>query len=290
VRQLPGVKSYGLTSVLPLTGVVGWGGINVEGFTPQPGQELQVDLRSADSGYFSTMDIPLIQGRFFSDHDTSESQPVVIIDQKFAQRFWPHGDPIGKHLWFDPKKPITIAGVVGTVKQYGLDSDSKIVVYFPHAQQANGGMYLVAHTAKDPAGLANVITAEIHAVDPNVVVYEVRTMQERLYASLARPRFATALLGSFAMFAMLLAAIGVYGVVSYLVTQNTHEIGIRLALGAGTAGVMGMVIRQGLSLAGLGIAGGLIGAVALTRVMTSLFYLGSARSTGRRLPPWPSSL
>ena len=137
-------------------------------------------------------------------------------------------------------------------------------------------MFLAVHTASDAARLANPIVAQIHAVDPNVVVYEVRTMQERLYASLARQRFAMTLLSSFALFAMLLAAMGVYGVVSYLVSQNTHEISIRLTLGAQTSSVLGMVVQQGLTLAGAGIVAGLIGAIALTRVMTSLLFGVSA--------------
>ena len=276
VRQLPEVKSCGLVSALPLTGEVGWGIIDVEGFTPQPGQELQADLRVADTDYFSTMEIPLIQGRYFSEHDTPDSQQVVIVDENFARRFWPRENPIGKHLWFDPKKPFVIAGVVGNVKQYGLDSDSKIVAYFPESQAGDGGLYLVAGTVSDPAGLANPIVAQIHAVDPDVVVYDIHSMQDRLYASLARRRFAGALLGSFAIFAMLLAAIGVYGVIAYMVSQNMHEIGIRMALGARSGSIVGMVLRQGLSLTGAGIVAGLVGAVALTRLMASLLFGVSA--------------
>ena len=272
IARLPGVISYGMGSPIPLTGEIGWGGINVEGFTPEPGQELQVDQRMADRGYFSTMQIPLIQGRFFSDHDTAQSQQVAIIDQRFAQRFWPHGDAIGKHLWYDPKQLFVIEGVVGSVKQYGLDSDSKIVVYFPQSQRTYGAEYVVARTASDPAAMANPIVAQIHGVDPNVVIYEVRTMADRLYASLARQRFASAMLASFAVFALILAAVGVYGVMSYLVTQSTHEIGIRVALGASAGSILGIVVRQGMNLAGLGIAAGLMGAIALTRLMTSLLF------------------
>jgi predicted permease len=272
IDHLPGVEAEGVVSVLPLSGEVGWGGIKVEGYSPPPGQELQVDIRLASTDYFRAMSIPLVQGRFFSDHDTGDAQRVAIIDEKFARRFWPHDDPVGKHLWFDPKKPITIAGVVGVVKQYGLDNEGKIAVYFPHQQMASSGMFLVARASSDPAALGGAITREIHGVDPGAVVYDVRTMQDRLYDSLARQRFATTMLGAFAAFALLLAAIGVYGVMSYLVSQGTHDIGVRVALGARPGNILGLVVRQGMELAAIGIAGGLIGALALTRVMASLLF------------------
>ena len=273
ITHLPGVKSQGLISALPLTGSVGWGEINVEGYTPPPGQELQVDVRVASNEYFSAMEIPLLKGRFFNEHDTKDSQQMAIIDEKFAQRFWPHDNPIGKHLWFDhPDKPFTITGVVGVVKQYGLDSDGKIAVYFPHLQAPDRGMYLVVRTSSDPAGLAGAVVREIHAVDPNAVVYEVRTMQDRLHDSLARQRFSTLMLGAFAAFALLLAAVGVYGVMSYLVSQSTHDIGVRVALGARPGNILGLVVRQGMELAAIGIVGGLIGALVLTRAMTSLLF------------------
>ncbi len=271
VARLPGVKAQGIASVLPLTGEVEWGGINVEGYHPPPGQELQVDLRTASSDYFRTMAIPLVRGRFFSDQDTS-GPAVAIIDAKFAQRFWPHDDPIGKHLWFDPKKPVAIVGVVGVVKQYGLDNEGKIAVYLSARQSADNGMFLVARTAADETGLAEAIIREIHAVDSNVVVYNVRTMDARLRDSLARQRFATVMLGAFAAFALLLAAVGVYGVMSYLVAQSTHDIGVRMALGARAGDILAMVVRQGMTLGGIGIAAGLIGAALLTRVMSSLLF------------------
>jgi predicted permease len=277
IERIPGVAAEGTVSTLPLTGAVGWGGINVEGFTPAPGQELQVDLRSASADYFRAMEIPLKGGRFFSEHDTPQSEQVVIVDDRFARRFWPGGDAVGKHVWFDPKKPILVVGVVGTVKQYGLGDEGKIAVYFPDQQAGDNGMYLVVRTASDPAAVSAAVVNEIHAVDRGVAVYEVRTMQDRLYASLARERFSTTMLGAFAIFALILAAVGVYGVVSYLVTQNQHDLGLRMALGAQRADIIRMVMRQGMGLAGWGIGAGLAGALALTRFMESMLFGVSAR-------------
>jgi predicted permease len=276
ITHLPGVVAEGAVSALPLTGSVGWGGIHVEGYNPPPGQELQVDQRDASTDYFRTMQIPLISGRFFSDQDNLESPKVAIIDQKFAQRFWPHHDAVGKHLWFDPKKPITIVGVVGVVKQYGLDTDGKIATYFPMQQGPDRGTFLVARSSSDNPGLSNAITREIHAVDPAVVIYGIRTMNDRLHDSLARQRFSSTMLGAFASFALLLAAVGLYGVMSYLVTQSTHDIGILVALGARRENILALVVRQGMQLTLIGIFSGLIGAAALTRVIASLLFGVSA--------------
>jgi predicted permease len=274
IARLPGVLAVGTVSALPLAGSIGWGQINVEGYTPPPGQELQVDTRIASTDYFRTMEIPLIQGRFFDDHDTATAKPAAIIDEKFARRFWPHTSAVGKHIWFDdPKKAITIAGVVGVVKQEGLDAEGKIVAYFPQSQQTENDMYLVARTSSaDPAALANAIVHEIHAVDGNVVVYQIRTMQDRLQQSLARRRFSSTMLGAFAVFALVLASVGVYGVMSYLVTQSRHDVGLRVALGAQPGDIIGLVVRQGMGLAAVGILAGLAGAAVLTRLMSSLLF------------------
>jgi predicted permease len=272
ISHLAGVKSEGATSGLPLSGSIGWGGINVEGYTPPPGQELQSDIRVASTDYFRAMDIALVKGRYFSDFDTADSQQVAIIDEKFAQRFWPHGNPVGKHLWFDPKKPFTITGVVKVVKQYGLDMDSKIAVYFPHQQTGASGMYLVAKTSSDPAGLSSAIVREIHAVDPTVAVFDIHTMEERVYGSMARQRFAATMLTAFALFALLLTTVGVYGVISYLVSQSRHDLGIRIALGAQQGNILGLVLGQGMKLTVVGVVIGLLGALGLTRVMASLLF------------------
>lgn len=274
LARIPGIESRGAVTSLPLTSSVGWGSINVEGWIPQPGQELQVDQRAATPDYFRTMGIPLIKGRFFDAFDAvPKAQPVAIIDEKFAQRFWPNDNPIGKHVWNNPKQQMTIVGVVGSVKQYGLDVDGRIVVYRPSLGLLG---YQVARTASDPASVAGAMVRAIHEVDPTVPVYDIRTMNDRLKDSVARQRFATVMLGAFSVFAMILAIIGVYGVISHLVTQGSHDIGLRMALGAQRSRIVRMVIRQGMELTGAGVILGLVFAALLTRVMTALLFGVSA--------------
>jgi predicted permease len=269
IARVPGVMVRGAVSVLPFTTGVGWGSINVEGWTPQPGQELQVDQRGATPDYFKTMQIPLIKGRYFTDPDTvPNAQPVVIIDEKFAQRFWPAGDAVGKQVWGDPKRKATIVGVVGTVKQYGLDIDGRIVAYRPTGYS----QYQVARTAGDPAATAAAIAAAIRSVDPTVPVSDLRTMTDRMSGSLARQRFSMIMLTAFAVFALILAAVGVYGVMSYLVSQGTHDIGVRMALGAQRSSILGMIMRQGMELTVTGVVIGTAGAFLLTRVMATLLF------------------
>jgi putative ABC transport system permease protein len=273
LASVPGVKERGAVSALPFTSSVGWGQISVEGWTPEPGQELQVDQRGASTKYFSTMKIPLIAGRFFTDADLPQNaDPVVVIDNKFARRFWPNADAIGKHVWFTPARKFTIVGIVGTVKQYGLDIDGRIVVYLP---SANAG-YQVARTSGDPATVARAMVKKMHELDPSLTVFDVQTMSDRMSGSMARQRFATTMLGVFAAFALVLAVVGVYGVMSHLVAQGSHDIGVRMALGAERRGILLMVLRQGTELTIAGVAAGLLGAVALTRVMASLLFGVSA--------------
>ena len=167
---------------------------------------------------------------------------------------------------------IEIVGVVGVVKQYGLDADTRMTVYFPQAQFPISTTYIVARTTPDPATAAPALIREIHSLDPLLPVYGVRTMEDRLADSLARQRFAMSMLGAFAGFAVILAVVGIYGVVSYLVTQSTHDIGVRMALGALPNNILGLVVGQGMKLAVAGVAAGLLGAFALTRVMESLLF------------------
>ena len=269
LAAVPGVTARGAVSSLPFTSSVGWGSINVEGWTPQPGQELQVDQRGATADYFKTMQIPLVKGRFFSDNDMPmAAEQVAIIDEKFAQRFWPAGDAVGKHLWNDPARKMRIVGVVGSVKQYGLDVDGRVVVYRPSPWAG----YQVARTSGDPAAVAGELVRKIREYDPTITVFDIQTMPSRMSASMARQRFSTIMLGSFAVFALILAIVGVYGVMSHLVTQGAHDIGVRMALGAERRSILLMVLRQGMELTVAGSILGIIGAIALTRVMASLLF------------------
>jgi len=278
VRGLPGVTGFGAVSVLPMTPSVGWGGMEIEGYVPpKDAPELQLDKRSATPDYFSTMEVPLIAGRFFTASDTDKSQPVVLIDQKMADRFWPKGDAIGKRIRQGDKQPwLTIVGVVGVVKQYGLGIDTKMVTYFPYALWLNGEMFVTARTTGDPAALANSIVEQVHAIDADVPVFDIATMQQRVHDSVARQRFAMTMLGAFAAFAMILAAIGIYGVMSFLVLQGTSDIAIRMALGARRETILSLVMQQGMGLALIGIAAGIVGALSLTRLMSGLLFHVSA--------------
>jgi len=278
VAHLSGVTAEGAVSSLPLTPSVGWGGIQVEGYVPPPNQpELQVDVREATPGYFGAMQIPLRMGRAFSATDTANTQPVIVIDQKMANRFWPHGDALGKRIRGGDKSPWSvIVGVVGVVKEYGLDLDTRMVVYFAHAQHPDGTMFLVARTSSDPAGMADAIVQQVNALDSNVPVFDVATMERRVHDSVARQRFAMTMLSGFAVFAVILAAIGVYGVMSFLVTQGSGDIAIRMALGARPRRILSLVFQQGMGLTLTGILAGLLGAFALTRVMSSLLFGVSA--------------
>jgi predicted permease len=270
VRHLPGVTAEGLVTALPLTPAVGWGGVHVEGYVPPPNQpEIQVDKRLASVDYFRTMQIPLVRGHWFIPEDMQKSASV-IVDEKMAHFFWPGGDAIGKHVRSDSKDPwLTIVGVVGVVKEYGLDEDTRMVMYLPYVGTTS---YLVARTDSDASRLAETIVAQIHGIDTEVPVYNVTTMDQRLRDSLARQRFSMTMLTAFAIFAMVLAAVGLYGVMAYLVEQGTGEIAIRMALGAQRSSVLAMILRQGMFLACAGIVLGLAGAAVLTRLMAALLF------------------
>jgi putative ABC transport system permease protein len=280
IEALPGVKSAGAISFLPFAGLGAATSFKIEG-RPEPGagQRLVTDVRVTDENYFRTMNIPLISGRTFNEHEETEPRHVIVINETLARKHFPGEDPIGKRLTVamsDNPVPTEIIGVVGDVKHMGLDSETKAMVYWPHPELAYGGMTIVIRTANDPLQLAAPAQAAIQAIDPNQPVSDVRTMNQLLAESVARTRFNTLLLGLFSAVALVLAAVGIYGVISYSVTQRTHEIGLRMALGASARDVLGMVVGQGMSLVVIGVGLGLIAAFALTRLMSSLLFGVSA--------------
>jgi putative ABC transport system permease protein len=272
VQALPGVKQTGGIDVLPLASSLRQASrFLIEGQpVPPAGARPVAQIRSVSLGYFAALDIPLLQGRNFSQADWTLTN--VVINETMARRFWPGGDVLGKRInicSLDPQPCwFSIIGIVGNVHQFGLDAEPTLDVYF------SGGWtpYLVIRTDADPSRLAIAATEVVHKFDPNLPVTEVLTMDELLSDSVAPRRFAAVLIGAFAGLALLLAAVGIYGVTSYTVNQRTQEIGIRMALGAQPRDVRGLILGRTMWLAFIGVALGLVGALALTRYLGSLLY------------------
>jgi predicted permease len=274
---LPGVTSSGGVTSLPLSQYFAWGPITVEGRTPAPGEAfLNADQRVAAGRYFETMQIPLVRGRLFTDEDRAPGQRVIIVDEFLAREIWPGQDPIGKRVRLGDAKSDapwqTVVGVVGRVKQYSLETDGRIALYMPHRQAPSRALYVVVRTNRDPTALSSSVAQAIHELDSDLPLYHVTPMSERVNGSLARQRFLMLLLSVFAGVAMILAAIGIYSVMAYLVSQGTREIGIRIALGATPRGILGLVLRQGTMVVAAGLGAGLLGAAALAGLVRSLLF------------------
>jgi putative ABC transport system permease protein len=279
LERTPGVESVGTSYSLPMSAVAfAWEPITIEGYAPPTAQDTIIsNVRIINPGYFDVMRIPLKLGRYFTGQDIKGAQETVIVNEALAERFWPNEYPIGKRLQRGKSGPWkTVVGMISDTKEYSAEKEPPIAVYYPAEQVIARNMYLVIRTTSDPVPMTAAMVKEIQAVDPEMPVYDIGSMDQRLYGSLARQRFSMFLLGVFALIALILAAIGVYGVMAYSVSQLTHEIGVRIALGARPDAILRLVIRQALILAALGIAIGLVGAFALTRVMSSLLFGVSA--------------
>jgi putative ABC transport system permease protein len=285
VERLPGVVSAGYTTSVPLQWKGGSNGFRIEGVEPPPGVIENAVHRQVSAHYLETVGLRLRGGRYFDEHDDARSQPVVIINETMARQFWNGESPLGRRISFgegDDAEPWrTIVGVVADVRQMGMDAPVKAEMYIPYRQIKTFPFYkprdLVVRTAGgDPLALVPAVRSEIHAVDPDQPLSNIATMEEQLGEETASRGLAMRLLSAFAALALLLAAVGIYGVLAYFVEQHVPEIGVRLALGAQPRYILGLVLKKGMALALGGVALGLAASLALARVMSGLLFGVSA--------------
>jgi predicted permease len=273
VRSLPGVQNAELTRVVPFSGNGVGGPFTVEGHEPEPG-EVAKDawLRCVTPGYFNAMGMPVKIGRAFQSSDTENSQRVAVVDEKLARMYWQNGDPTGKRIRIGGGTWMTIVGVVPSVKNRKLDENTKPYVYFPASQWVSRDMSLVVRTTNDPTLLVPAIREQLAILDPELPLFDVKTIEQAMSRTLITKRLTNLVFGSFAATALLLAMLGIYGVMSLSVGSRTNEFGIRMALGAETKDVLRLVIGQGMKLTLLGVGVGLAGALALTQLLNTLLF------------------
>jgi predicted permease len=274
LKAVPGVEGAGAVVTLPLTGAFESTDVIIPGQESlSAGQRPEADYTTVTTDYFRTLQIPLLKGRQFTSQDSKDAPGVIIINDILARRCWPNEDPIGKRLTVGfEKDPRQIIGVVGSIKQTTLDADVRPAMYMPYLQSPNNGVTVVVRTTGDPLALAAAVREQVRSLDKDVPVTHVRTMAEVFGTSVAQPRFSMLVVGLFAALALVLSAVGIYGVMAYSVSRRAHEIGVRMALGARASQVLKLVLKEGMTLALLGIGIGLFGAFALTRLMATLLF------------------
>ncbi len=280
MQALPGVESAGAVSFLPFASPHAGTLVEIEGRPKMPpGQGLGTGGIVTDLNYFRAMRIPLKRGRLYTDQEAAEMRHVVVVNEAFARTNFPGEDPLGKRVVIymkDDNQPCEIIGIVGDSKHMNLDAEVKPMSYWPHPELVYSGMTFVIRTQGEPTAVANAARNVIRTLDPEQPVADVRTMESLIGTSVARARFNTLLLTIFAVVALLLAGVGIYGVMAYSVAQRTHEIGVRMALGARAGDVLKLVVRRGMTLALAGVALGVIASFALTRLMETLLFNVSA--------------
>ena len=285
IRTVPGVEAAGVVRALPLATTIGDWGLNIDGYQESPGREAKGDWQIVTDGAFEAMGARLVRGRWFTAADTSSAQPVMVVNETMARTYWPNGEAIGGRVTvgggmnvIDQPTPVVV-GIVADERHNGVTSVVKEKFYVPHSQWhlvTNGNLirnaFVVVRMPGNPLAAASPVRAIIRDLDPSLPVAAVRPMTDVVATALATPRLTGFLLGTFAAIASALAVIGLYGVLSYLVARRTHEIGIRMAMGADRAQVLGMIVRRGVALAAVGIVVGLGAALAMSRLVQGLLY------------------
>jgi putative ABC transport system permease protein len=275
VESLPGVRSAALADSLPLSPYQSFLMMSLNRLLPRAALSrsttVMMNQLTVSPGYFYTLGIPVLKGRTFTDHDDAQAPKVAVVNEDLARHLWPSEDPIGKQLPLF-RDNLTVVGEVGNTRHEGLSQETEAEIYVPYLQSPQNSMQLAVRTAAEPDGMVSAVRAQVRDIDPDQPLYHVATLQQVLSESLAPRRFNLLLLGIFAGIALALATVGIYGVMAFSVTQRTHEIGIRMALGAQRGDVLRMVVTDGLKLALIGVAIGMAGALALTRFLSSLLY------------------
>jgi predicted permease len=277
LSALPGVESAGAGSDLPWTG---WdenaGGFNIEGKKPSPNQEFHARYHMATPGYFRALGVPLLSGRFFTERDTDAAPPVISVNRAMAERYWPRENVVGKRMTFEdtPKEKdwMTIVGVVGDIKDQPNSPRAEPAFWWPELLAANPDMSVVMRSSSNPELLADALRNEVRRLNPALAVADVQVMDRIMETSVSTPRFAFVLVGMFAGLAILLAAIGTYGVIAYSVSQRTAEFGLRMALGAQQSAVLRLVLAQAVKLTLAGTILGIAASLVLARVLKTLIF------------------